>query len=125
MLARNRLFYFGFRLPPEPRHCRTRGSRAARTDYLTKQVGSFRAAVAYAMARLLEYWAATEPWRSWDPRALQSLQPAYLKRILKGSMGIELRPATEDHLDPLNGMVRAFYVHDGLAYEELPARRAS
>ena len=41
-----------------------------------------------------------------------------------GSMGIELRPATEDDLDTLNGMVRAYYVHDGLAYEELPARRA-
>jgi len=39
-------------------------------------------------------------------------------------MGIELRPATEDDLDTLNGMVRAYYVHDGLAYEELPARRA-
>jgi len=39
-------------------------------------------------------------------------------------MGIELRPATEDDLDTLNGMVRAYYVHDGVAYEELPARRA-
>jgi GNAT superfamily N-acetyltransferase len=39
-------------------------------------------------------------------------------------MGIELRSATEDDLDTLNGMVRAYYVYDGLAYEELPARRA-
>ena len=39
-------------------------------------------------------------------------------------MGIELRPATEDDLDRLSGMVRAYYVQDGLAYEELPARRA-
>jgi GNAT superfamily N-acetyltransferase len=39
-------------------------------------------------------------------------------------MGIELRPATEDDLDTLNGMVRAYYVYDELAYEELPARRA-
>jgi len=39
-------------------------------------------------------------------------------------MGIELRPATEDDLDTLNAMVRAYYVHDGVAYEELPARRA-
>jgi len=39
-------------------------------------------------------------------------------------MGIELRPASEDDIDTLNGMVRAYYVHDGVAYEELPARRA-
>ena len=30
-------------------------------------------------------------------------------------MGIELRPATEDDLDTLNGMVRAYYVYDELA----------
>ena len=39
-------------------------------------------------------------------------------------MGIELRPATDDDLDTLNGLVRAYYLHDGLAYEEMPARRA-
>ena len=39
-------------------------------------------------------------------------------------MAIELRLATEGDLDTLNRMVRAYYVHDGLAYEELPARRA-
>ena len=36
---------------------------------------SARAAVAYAMARPLEYWAATEPGRSRDPRALQGGDP--------------------------------------------------
>jgi diamine N-acetyltransferase len=39
-------------------------------------------------------------------------------------MAIELRLATEFDLDTLSRMVRAYYMHDGLAYEELPARRA-
>ena len=39
-------------------------------------------------------------------------------------MGIELRPAIEGDLDTLARMVRAYYAHGGLDYEDLPARHA-
>jgi GNAT superfamily N-acetyltransferase len=39
-------------------------------------------------------------------------------------MGIELRPATEGDLDMLAGMVRDYYEHDGLVYDDTPPRQA-
>jgi hypothetical protein len=44
--------------------------------------------------------------------------------LKKPPEGIELQPAAEGDLDTLNRMIRAYYAHDGLVYEELPTRRA-